>query len=366
MGITWPTKKLGEVIELHYGKGISKYDRKFDGKYPVYGANGILDYSDKYLIDADAIIVGRKGSAGEVTRVSGKFWPSDVTYYALGNVQVDIDYLFYALKNLNLQQFAIGVKPGINRNRIYELEIPLPPIGKQRKIVAKLEKVLEKIKEAKKLRKEAQTATDSLLAAELHKIFEEGKKKKWEEKELGKACDLYQGLAINAKSKHLLVKHSSLPLLRIKDLRENIEEQYVSEVGYPPDSLVNESDILYTRTGQVGLVFMGRHGILHNNCFKVIPRTGLDTKFLYWFLQEPKFKETIIRLSSRTAQPDITHKNFKIQKILIPPLTEQKKIVARLDALSNQIRILRQAQDQTASILYTLEQSVLHKAFNLT
>src|SRR3989344_7290529 len=163
--LTTGRRKLGEIIELHYGKGISKHDRKLDGKYPVYGANGILDYSDKYLIDSDAIIVGRKGSAGEVTRVSGKFWPSDVTYYVLGNSKIDIDYLFHALKNLNLQRLAVGVKPGINRNRVYELEIPLPPIAEQKKIVARLEGLLGKIKEAKRLRAEAQETASQIFPA---------------------------------------------------------------------------------------------------------------------------------------------------------------------------------------------------------
>src|SRR3989344_5427066 len=151
----WPTKKLGEIIELHYGKGISKDHRNSSGQYPVYGANGVLDYSDKYLVEDDAIIVGRKGSAGKITRVSGTFWPSDVTYYVLGNSKIDIDYLFHALKNLNLQRLAIGVKPGINRNRVYELSIPLPPLSEQKKIVARLEGLLGKIKEAKRLRAEA-------------------------------------------------------------------------------------------------------------------------------------------------------------------------------------------------------------------
>src|SRR3990167_8948575 len=169
--LTTGHRKLGEVIELHYGKGLPKYNRKPDGEYPVYGANGILDYSDKFLLEGDAIIVGRKGSAGEVTRVSGKFWPSDVTYYVLGNDKINIDYLFHLFKSLHLQQFAVGVKQGINRNRVYELQIPLPPIAEQKKIVARWEGWRGKIKEAKRWRAEAQEAAQNLLPAELHRIF---------------------------------------------------------------------------------------------------------------------------------------------------------------------------------------------------
>src|SRR6266404_5769031 len=124
--MTWPTKKLGEVIELNYGKGISVEFRKSNGKYPIFGANGEMDRTDKYLVEGEAIIIGRKGSVGELVRVSGKFWPSDVTYYVLGNKKISIDFLFYLLQSLNLKQFATGIKPGINRNRIYDVEITLP------------------------------------------------------------------------------------------------------------------------------------------------------------------------------------------------------------------------------------------------
>ena len=41
----WQIKKLGEVLKLEYGKPLSKSDRKDGGSYPVYGANGIKDFS---------------------------------------------------------------------------------------------------------------------------------------------------------------------------------------------------------------------------------------------------------------------------------------------------------------------------------
>jgi len=47
-------RKLGKVVEFHYEKGISRYDRKLDGKYPIYGANGELGRTDKFLVDGEA------------------------------------------------------------------------------------------------------------------------------------------------------------------------------------------------------------------------------------------------------------------------------------------------------------------------
>ncbi|MCR3922465.1 MAG: restriction endonuclease subunit S, partial [Firmicutes bacterium] len=137
-------------------------------------------------------------------------------------------------------------------------------------------------------------------------------------KKLGEVCNLYQGLAINAKTKHLLVEKSDLPLLRIKDLRNNSVEQYVDPNNYPKNSLVCKEDLIYTRTGQIGLVFTGKNGVLHNNSFKIVPEPLLLNRFLYWLLQSNEFKSKIIKLASRMAQPDITHKIFKDQSIFVP------------------------------------------------
>ncbi len=77
----WQTKSLGELIRLEYGKPLSDEKRKADGKYPVYGANGEKHRTDEYFHDKPSIIVGRKGSAGEINLTERKFWPLDVTYF---------------------------------------------------------------------------------------------------------------------------------------------------------------------------------------------------------------------------------------------------------------------------------------------
>jgi type I restriction enzyme, S subunit len=363
--MTYPTKKLGEIVELHYGKGISKHERKPDGKYPVYGANGILDYSDKFLVDSDAVIVGRKGSAGEVTRIWGKFWPSDVTYFVLGNDKIDIDYLFHALKNLNLQRLAVGVKPGINRNRIYELEIPLPPIAEQKKIVAKLEKVLGKIREAKKFREEAESAAKALLPAELHRIFTHPTNHnntphkqhtnklefirmsdKWEEKELGEVFVLNYGKGLSR-------------LERSEDGRYIVYGAN-GELGRSDKYLIEGDGIIIGRKGSAGEITRasGRYWPTDVTYFVTVGRR-YDIGFAYYlfkFLNFPQYAAGV--------KPGINRNQIYEIKIPLPPIAEQKKIVARLDALSDKIRILRQAQAKTAADFTALEQSILSKSMS--
>jgi type I restriction enzyme S subunit len=135
-------KNISEVLKLQYGKGLKHSDRNSKGLYPAYGSNGIKTLTDKYLFDKPSIIVGRKGSAGELTLVKEKFWPLDVTYYVThDDEKTDINFLFYALQQKKLNLLAKGVKPGINRNEIYALKIYVPSINQQKLIVEKLNSI---------------------------------------------------------------------------------------------------------------------------------------------------------------------------------------------------------------------------------
>ena len=67
MNPEWEFKKLGEVIKLEYGKPLNKSKRSLDGKYPVYGANGIKSRTNQFYHDKKSIIIGRKGSAGAIS-----------------------------------------------------------------------------------------------------------------------------------------------------------------------------------------------------------------------------------------------------------------------------------------------------------
>ena len=357
--LTTGHRKLGEVIELHYGKGLPKYNRKPDGEYPVYGANGILDYSDKFLLEGDAIIVGRKGSAGEVTRVSGKFWPSDVTYYVLGNSKIDIDYLFHALKNLSLQRLAVGVKPGINRNRVYELEIPLPPLAEQKKIVARLEGLLTKIKEAKRLRAEAQEAAQNLLPAELHKIFEEGKRKGWEGKELGEVVKMKTER--NAKN--------DLPYVGMEDVESgsgrflgSLEPKDVKSTTF----IFDKDSLLYGKLRPYlnKAMLPDFEGHCTTEFMPIVPdRNILIREWLFYWITSGELVKRIFATSTGTRMPRANMKEVLKFKIPLPPIAEQKKIVARLDSLSEKTRQIQVLQSQTAQDFKDLEQSILHRAF---
>ncbi len=139
-GKDWEEKRLGEVLKLEYGKPLDRKDRNENGKFPVYGANGEKSRTDKFYCNKQTIIVGRKGSAGELNLTEEKFWPLDVTYFVtFDNKKYDLNFIYFLLSTLKLTKLAKGVKPGINRNDVYLIDVFIPSLKTQKSIVAKLD-----------------------------------------------------------------------------------------------------------------------------------------------------------------------------------------------------------------------------------
>jgi len=151
----------------------------------------------------------------------------------------------------------------------------------------------------------------------------------WTEQKLGELVTLKQGFALNAKSKHYIAE-KGIPLLKISDLFNNTETIFVNE-QIPKQFLVYENEIIYTRTAQVGYAFMGKRGVVYNNCFKVIPdEEKIDKEFLYLWLNSEAVRAYAKTLATGTAQQDLNHGAFKSIKINLPPLKTQQKIASLL------------------------------------
>ncbi|MEY2906389.1 MAG: hypothetical protein RLZZ408_860 [Verrucomicrobiota bacterium] len=120
----WEVMKLGEILELNYGKALKKEDRR-DGKFPVYGSSGIVGTHDSKLIEGPGIIVGRKGNVGSVFWCDDDFYVIDTAYFVTSSLP--LRFLFYVLPTLNFINSDAAV-PGLSRNQAYTLEILVPPL----------------------------------------------------------------------------------------------------------------------------------------------------------------------------------------------------------------------------------------------
>ena len=189
----WQAKKLGEVLKLEYGKPLPKSERVTDGQYPVYGANGIKSWSNSFYYDQATIVVGRKGSAGEINLTKEKFWPLDVTYFVrFDDKKYNLKFLYNLLETLELTKLAKGVKPGINRNDVYDIDVKIPELKEQHRIVKILDEVFADVAKAKKNAEKNLQNAKELFESYLQSVFA-NPGKDWEEKRLGEVCDFVRG-----------------------------------------------------------------------------------------------------------------------------------------------------------------------------
>jgi type I restriction enzyme S subunit len=150
MNKSWEVRKLGEVIKLEYGKPLPDDKRNPSGAYPVYGANGEKGRTNEFYHNKETIILGRKGSAGELNLTEEKFWPLDVTYFVtFDEKKYDLVFLYHLLSLLELPKLAKGVKPGINRNEVYSIIVQIPPLPEQQRIVTILDEAFASIAKTK-------------------------------------------------------------------------------------------------------------------------------------------------------------------------------------------------------------------------
>ena len=243
-----------EVCTLEYGASLPK-KKRIEGPYPVMGSNGVSGYHNEYLIEGPAIIVGRKGSAGEVVYVESNCFPIDTTYYVklVDPRTTNILYLYHLLKTLDLPNLRGGAGiPGINRKDVYEkYKLPLPPLEVQQEIVSEIESYQQVIDGARVVVENyrPQIAIDP----------------EWPMVQLGDACELIMdGTHLSPKN----TAQGTRLYLTSKNVRENhldlTNVSYVSEVDHKSIYArcpVQKGDVLYIKDGaNTGLAAMKHSG----------------------------------------------------------------------------------------------------------
>jgi type I restriction enzyme, S subunit len=386
--MTWQIKKLGEVCEVSAGGSAPQGEKYFrGGNYPFFRTSdvGSIHLSSNFCDVKDYLNKGgveklrlhKKGTilfpkSGASTFLNHRVIMGCDGYISshlatiLPHENVDPKFVYYYLVLVDAKSLAPNsVYPSLRLSDI--AKIPVPRIEEQKKSVAKIEELMAKIDEAKKLREEAAEDTKNFLPSALHKIFTEEKTKGWQEKpleqEVRKVTDgthdtpKYHARGIPLiTSKNLL--ESGLDFSNIKYISENDHEKIIQR------SKVDRGDLLIAMIGTIGnitLVNTDKVFSIKNVGLIKPDKSKILGKYIYYFLHNSRLQELIIQQGG--TQKFIALGAIRSIKIQFPSLSEQKKIVEYLDSLSEKTKQIQILQDETASDFEELEQSILRKAF---
>lgn len=380
----WLATNLGALLELKYGKSLPAQSR--DGEsFPVYGSNGIVGKHSKPLLTAPGLIVGRKGSYGEVQFSSTPFFPIDTTYFVDEFYDQPIRYWYYQLKFLPLTEMNRSTAiPGLNREDAYEQPIALPPLAEQKVIAEKLDTLLAQVDNTKarleRIPEILKRFRQSVLAAAVSgKLTEE-----WRDGAAFKEDSVLFGS---------LISESSVGLVRASG--EQYEDsagrqQYVKMNnidnfwGHNTDNLkyvdasqeevgkygLEKGDWLFNTRNSIELVgkscvWKGEEGLLYNNnILRVKFNDSVLADYVELFIKSPKGQQLLATIKSGTTNVAAIYQKQLFQlSVHITDLGEQAEIVRRVEELFAFADRIEQAAQAALSRVNNLTQSILAKAF---
>ena len=141
----WRASTWGDEISLEYGKALRGHD-KAQGRYRVFGANGPIGWTSEPLAQGPGVILGRKGAYRGVQYSPEPFFVIDTAYYVVPKSELDMRWLYYAIKHYRLGEVDDGSPiPSTTRAAVYMLDLDIPSLPEQRAIAHILATLDDKI-----------------------------------------------------------------------------------------------------------------------------------------------------------------------------------------------------------------------------
>jgi type I restriction enzyme S subunit len=273
------------------------------------------------------------------------------------------------------QEFVQGSTnyASIRAHHTIELQIPLPPLDEQRRIVARVEELAALIEEAQGLRVKAREEAEALLAAAAKAVFDDQHWPRVTMEELVGRENLRNGKSVRATE-----LPTDIQCLRLSSLREGLVDcndakpvLMTKEEAEP--YLVREEDVFVVRgngskrlVGQAGLVRECIEGTIFPDLLVRIPvdRNRVLPSFLVAWWNSPQMRNTIEDTAKTTSGIwKINQGHIASFSVPLPPVSEQRHAVAYLDELQAQADELTALQDATQAEMDALLPSMLDRAF---
>ncbi|MFK0231423.1 restriction endonuclease subunit S [Streptomyces sp. NPDC090303] len=342
----WSEVTLGEICKFKYGKSLPASVRD-GGGFSVYGSNGSVGRHSIALTQGPAIIIGRKGSFGEVSYSPGACWPIDTAYFVDETATaVDLKWLSHLLPTLGLTELnRAAAIPGLNREDAYAKKVLLAPDAEQKRIAA----VLDQVDTLRTERRKAIDLLEELGQSIFIDMFGDpaANLRGWQQ---GVVADLVGGFETGKNIAAGNDDSSSYRVLKVSAVTSGTYQSSESKplpVEYvpPPKHLVRRGDLLFSRAnteeliGAVALVDEEGEGIaLPDKIWRFLWRDTDHSSPLYvrQMFRQAEFRRQIRERSSGTSG---SMKNISQKSVLgipcgIPPYPLQRRFAERVEKIS--------------------------------
>ena len=141
----WAISRIGNVISISSGDGLTSRQMTPGGQIPVYGGNGVNGYHDQYNVSEKTLVIGRVGFyCGSIHITPNHAWVTDNAFITTFSKNLfSIEYLSLLLRATNINENDNATaQPVISGRKIYPIPICFPPLAEQHRIVAKVDELM--------------------------------------------------------------------------------------------------------------------------------------------------------------------------------------------------------------------------------
>jgi type I restriction enzyme, S subunit len=395
----WDVKTLDEICDLQIGRTPSRSNQAYwtNGTYTWVTiadmASRVISSSKEQVTDKaiedNRVVLIPKGSLlmsfkltiGKLA-FAGKDLFTNEAIVALNlkpqyQAMIEPDYLYWVLQAVPLEKDAIFAVKGrtLNTDKLKRIEMPIPELTEQRRIVARIEALLAEVREMRALHDEIAADGNRLMGACIQEVFGQ-QNGRWQTDQLSEVALIQTGAAKGGRygDKQLIdvpylrvanVQAGFLDLAEIKTLSipEEKIDRYRLEVG---DLLLTEGGD-YDKLGR-GAIWEGQieNCIHQNHVFAVrFDQQRVLSKFAEYEMQSRYAKDYFLRVAKKTTNLASINKtqlgNFPIR--YPAELAEQERIINYLDVVLAEVAEMQKSQNEDGGFLDKLEQAILNQAF---
>ena len=289
---------------------------------------------------------------------------------------IDRDYLFFHLlcerQNLLKMSFG-GAQPNISQAVIRNLEIPLPPIAEQKRLVAILNDRFAAIETARKATEAQLEAAKALPAAYLREVFNSPEAEGWRSVQLADVADFKNGINFTGDQKGRGILTVDVLNMYSDNLFIRTDELYRIDIEPKEDYLLQQNDILFVRSS------VKREGVGWTSLCPFMPEPmsfcgfiirvriiveELLPEFVTHYCRSPFVREQLISKSGTGTITNISQLQLKTLSVPLPPIAKQKEIVTTLNDRFATIETIRKAIEDQLEAINALPATLLRQAFN--
>ncbi len=350
----WKKYKIGDILILEYGKGLSDY-RTDLGKYDVYGTNGKIGTTNNYLYDEPSLIIGRKGAYREVFLSKSPFFVIDTAFYTKNKVSgIDTMFLYYWFKTIDINEMDSGSAiPSTSRDEVYDLTIKVPPLQEQISVASILSSLDDKIDLLQRQNKTLEQLAETLF----RQWFAEEAEKNWEVVNIKEIAEHVKVNINPSKHPETYFNHYSLPAF---DENKTPQLELGKDILSSKYKVVSNSILVSKLNPRFPRIWALNANNVEDNSicsteFQIVkPKEILYFGFIYFFLKSNRAVQELTNAAGGTSgshqrvnPDDIFNLSFSMPpKDLMNKFNEQTSLyLQKVNYNSIQIKQLSQLRD---------------------